>query len=757
MDEGDATLRHQFQVLQEQQQKKLMRMKQRQEGKTAKKDGSGSKSEEVQGGDSQMNGFGVQDDLGLKLSDPVTKNAMYQEHINEELSDNIRELKDETGRLYKLLSERDYEIRKLKKQREQDRLALGGGGVANENAATRIVELSKKSRELTAELESEKSKNRQLTRKVRDLEVEISRGAGTSRPRPPSPTEEQAAAVQAELKAGQDKLSQANAKMGEWRTQIASLKQELKVCHRVLSSEIGDNVNIQSLLNQPSGWKGRAQQILLLQTKVERLKSQANQVQGMRPGTEMSLEDQFMTMDITGDGLNMSSPLAAPVQRTSKLSIDEKQRNRVRQLEKEKREAKERVSNELKALEQDHARLKNKMDACKARNRVLSEEIKGLKQQVARCMDKGKHDDELIEALLKQQSQLKQSLDELNNKDQQSVEQRVRDNHSLHQHAQREANAMEQLRIIVMEKEKKVKALEEEIIEMRRQKQQMNGLDRPPSHQGFSLENRPPSSQGFVLNPAATPINRPPSSSGRRTRVLSNTSPVPPPSRQGARTLSQLSNRSGSRQSTGDTDLPPRGSPLRSIRPASTGSVASSYSHEAIDSLKLQCQELQSLSQAADVEREKLLELVAVLQKRFEETSTKAADSQNSLHELKQKNVWLEKQLGRAKMESGKGGKSSSALISNKSSTGLLGVEELLRDGIPISQDSVDSLQQRLAIQVDENDALKTALHSTLKAKEEDLKLYHQMMDQTKKVFLQGLRQFRQSSAGSSSTQQQSS
>ncbi|XP_054751621.2 coiled-coil domain-containing protein 13-like [Lytechinus pictus] len=751
MDEGDATLRQQFQVLQEQQQKKLMRMKQRQEGKVAKK-GASSKSEDVKGGEKQLNGFGVQDDLCLKLSDPVTKNTMFQEHMNEELSDNIRELKDETGRLYKLLSERDYEIRKLKKQREQDRLALGGGGVANENAATRIVELSKKSRELTSELESEKTKNRQLTRKVRDLEIEISRGAGSSKPRPPSPTEEQAAAVQAELKASQDKLSQANAKMGEYRTQIASMKQELKVCHKVLSNEIGDNVNIQSLLNQPSGWKGRAQQILLLQKKVERLKSQTNQVQNMRPDTELSLEDRFMTMDITGDGLGMS-PLSAPVQRTSKPSIDEKQRNRVRQLEKEKREAKERVSNDLKALEEDHARLKNKMDACKARNKVLSEEIKGLKQQVARCMDKGRHDDELIEALLKQQSQLKQSLDELGNKEKQNVEHQVREHHNLHQHAQREANAMEQLRIIVMEKEKKVKALEEEIIEMRRQKQQINGLDRPPSNQGFTLGNRPPSSQGFVLNPAATPINRPSSSNGRKTRIITNTSPAPPPSRQGSRTLSQMSNRSGSRQSIGDADLPPRGSPLRSVRPASTGSLASSYSHEAIDSLKLQCQELQSLSQAADVEREKLLELVAVLQKRLEESATKAADSQNNFHELKQKNVWLEKQLGRAKMESGKGGKTSSALIMNKSLTGLLGVEELLKDGIPISQGSIDSLQQRLAIQVDENDALKIALQSTLKAKEEDLKLYHQMMDQTKKVFLQGLRQFRQTS----STQQQSS
>lgn len=56
---------------------------------------------------------------------------------------------------------------------------------------------------------------------------------------------------------------------------------------------------------------------------------------------------------------------------------------------------------------------------------------------------------------------------------------------------------------------------------------------------------------------------------------------------------------------------------------------------------------------------------------------------------------------------------------------------------------------RRLAIQTDENDALKEALSSTLKAKEEDLKFYQEMMDQTKKIFLQGLRQFRQNSAPS--------
>ena len=55
----------------------------------------------------------------------------------------------------------------------------------------------------------------------------------------------------------------------------------------------------------------------------------------------------------------------------------------------------------------------------------------------------------------------------------------------------------------------------------------------------------------------------------------------------------------------------------------------------------------------------------------------------------------------------------------------------------------------RLGIQMDENDALKEALNSTLKAKEEDLKLYQELVEQTKKIFLQGLRQFRQGSAPS--------
>lgn len=83
-------------------------------------------------------------------------------------------MKDENGRLYKLLSERDFELRKLHKKLEIATITgVPPGGIAAEAASSKIVELSKKVRELTAELEAERTKVKQLARKCVDLQKEV--------------------------------------------------------------------------------------------------------------------------------------------------------------------------------------------------------------------------------------------------------------------------------------------------------------------------------------------------------------------------------------------------------------------------------------------------------------------------------------------------------------------------------------------------------------------------------------------------------
>ncbi|XP_051871411.1 coiled-coil domain-containing protein 13 [Pristis pectinata] len=707
--EGDADeqvtrgLRQQFQALQEQQQKRLEKM--------------------LAGRKQQVAGQAApdqQDDLNLQLvaAQPASTDitTCLLENENEQLQEQILELRNENGRLYKLLSERDFEIKYLKKKREEDRLALAGTtGMSSDVAATKIVEQSKRNRELTAENESHKSKIKQLSNKLQELEKELqaaltgnqtlSVNEGTGQNNKSSPSiQNESLSDSLDAKALQEKLSAANLKLVESRNQVLSIKQELKMAHKVLANEVGDEVNIQHLLNNKGSWRGRAQQILTLQKKIRDLESQIGLNTHKEQSSEHSIEEEMLGTS----GFR-------------RLSNQEKNVAYIRAMEKERKEALEKMTGDFEKLKKDHEDLKSKFDGSKARNKVLSTELKTLKSQVVTLLEKGKHDDELVDALLKQQKQMQEILVRVNeqeSKNKQNV------SLQLNSEAQKQDFLIGELRQMVTEREAKVKDLEEEIRQLLLKQQQETKV--LADQTVVNPTQRHPSSAPLDTN-SGQAIQDPLTADGEHSgRPIS------------ACLVSKM----------GHTLIE-----SAATRPCSGSAVGRTTSMDGIDvkALQLQCTEYKAFYQAAEVERDKLTELVTILQKRLKDSNNKMLEAEQKLQEQRRWSVTLEQQLGKAKLDVGRSHDVNK--LTNKNKTSLSGTTSRLCGSGDLSpgkpsalslETQIEELNTRLTIQLDENEALKTGLQSTLKAKEEDLKLYHDMLSQVKQVFLQALRQHKE-------------
>uniref|UniRef100_A0A803V775 Coiled-coil domain containing 13 n=1 Tax=Ficedula albicollis TaxID=59894 RepID=A0A803V775_FICAL len=226
----------QFKAYQEQQQRRLQNLVERKKEKQNSQKNTGSTKETVR----------ALSDLNLfKKGPPVKEDASksFLEAENEQLQNQLREVRDENCRLYKLVSEKDFEIKQLQKRVQEERLALSGvSGLAGDVAATKIVELAKKNREMTAEFESERARVKQLNHKVKELERELqaatdqihSLGGDAAGIKESTLKMLQGNLAESpEMKALQEKLSTANMKVTEYRNQLQNVKQELKLTQKV--------------------------------------------------------------------------------------------------------------------------------------------------------------------------------------------------------------------------------------------------------------------------------------------------------------------------------------------------------------------------------------------------------------------------------------------------------------------------------------------------------------------------------------------
>ncbi|XP_040519682.1 coiled-coil domain-containing protein 13 isoform X1 [Gallus gallus] len=707
---GNEHFKSQFKALQVQQQRRLQNLMERKKEKQNSQKGNNGNGKET---------FNIPTDLNLfETEQPVTEDGSKRllEVENEQLQDQLREVRDENCRLYKLVTEKDFEIKQLQKKIQEDRWAVSGtSGLAGDVAATKIVELAKKNREIIAETESEKAKVKQLNNKVKELERELQTavekihsfgGSDAGIKQSALKKTEENLAESPEVKALQEKLTTANFKVLEYRNQLQSAKQELKMTQKLLANEVGEDVNIHSLLTNSGSWRGRAQQILVLQSKVRELENQLGQNKNRTSLNEMDEEL-----------LALSDP--------RKLSVQEKNLLKIRSLEKERKEALEKLTMEHDALQKNHEEVKKNLDATKARNKVLCSEVKTLKGQIVTLLEKGKHDDELIDALLSQQKQMQEILKHLSQQDEKNKESQQLLGQHLNNEAQKQNCLIEQLRQMVAEREAKVKELEEEIGQL--------ALQKKSAHQGDNSGAvvTPPSAHSEDLHFSGL---KPPTSAGDQVGRIAS-----------ARTVSKMGHMLIESAATKPSLL------SSNITPGRLAGI------DSLDFKVLQTQitEHKALCQAAEVERDRLLELVTVLQKRVEEGSDKVLEAEKRLQEERRRCVILEQQLEKLQMDPGritstqkpplrsKTGQSAgqSRLSLNMGDRKELSAGQLSK--LPL-ESQIEELSTRLVIQLDENEALKAALETTVRKKEEDFKLYQDTMDQVKDIFLQAIRQQKQ-------------
>ncbi|KAM5291973.1 coiled-coil domain-containing protein 13 [Ctenodactylus gundi] len=699
--DSQGTLQLQFKAMQELQHRRLQRrMQKREKGPSPKSCAAGSEEAAAEG---------RPDGPGSLHSGEQNPTTTFQQSVLEaetqQLREELRETVDENGRLHKLLNERDFEIRHLKKKLEEDRLAFTGtAGVAGDIVATKIVELSKRNRMLMAESEAAKTRVKQLRRRVQELEGELqtalarlpakeATSAGARSPR----AQMEGRAVQPEspeVKALQDRLAATSLKMSDLRNQVQAVKQELRTAHKVLASEVGEDVSIPQLLAAPGTWRGRAQQILVLQSKVRELEKQLGQTRGRSAGA-------------AGDVL----PVHADAGR---LSAQERNLLRIRSLEKGRQEGWEKLAGERDALRKELEEGRTKYEGLRARNRVLAGEVKALRGQVATLAEKGRHDDELIDALVEQLKQLQEVLGSLSRQDTEARTSRHHLDQQARSEAQRSSNLVAQLRAMVAEREAKVRQLELEIGQLGAQYLQDKGLPEGHGGSGASLAHPSvPEEPGLATSPGSADDHAGRLGSARSVSSLGHTlveSALTRPSRPG-----------------------PHGTPPR---------FPDSQEQK---SWQAQVAEVRALWQAAEVERSRLTEFVTVLQKRVEESHCRLLRAEGRLQEERLRCVVLEQHLEKMRLEPGRaasrpraGQPASSSLPHAVASARKMASAQ--RSEVPVDF-RVEELTARLAIQAEENEALKATLGSALQGKEEDLRMYHETLGQVKGVFLQALRQ----------------
>ncbi|XP_065361169.1 coiled-coil domain-containing protein 13 [Calliphora vicina] len=275
---------------------------------------------------------------------------------SKKLKKKLNEIEEQNESLTKSINDKNNEILELRKSVNSLNEVLNSVPIdelrSNSSiASAKLLELSKKNRQLRAELEVTKNRLARKDQQVQKLEKDLQEKSQHNK----EYCEKQTSASIEEM---QSKLSAVKQKLFETRNKNVELNSQLKLAQKCLQQEIGENFNLNLLVGQgsSSNWRGRAQQILHLQQKVKELQDRLENKDQHEIDNGRNLE--FVT-----------SPLCCSA------SFGSIERPSVRKTEIQHRAKVDTLEKEIANLKSEMEEQRSKILALKVRNKTLNDEI----------------------------------------------------------------------------------------------------------------------------------------------------------------------------------------------------------------------------------------------------------------------------------------------------------------------------------------------------------------------------------------------
>ena len=326
----------------------------------------------------------------------------------------LQEFQAQSAGLQQQLKAKERELERYKRDVEMKALTGGiaespkGSAGSMDPRDAKIVELAKKNRAMSLTVQREKDNAARLQGELKRAnqalqQVQANPDAmrmGTQMPKGPNKEpwslekgqDPEEPDRKEEMKALKDRLKDANNRLNTQTVQVGQLKQELASVKRALVREIGEDVDLKTVVDGGAGWKGRAQQISLLKDKLRESKRALE-------ATRHNLENApTMTMAEMQAQAAASAALAAD----RGYALDEKNRKHLSEIGRDRRRETEELEAKVTQLQEQNAALKKKYDGASARVKNLEKDMKAMKGKVLLVLEKSGNDDKLIAALKQQ-------------------------------------------------------------------------------------------------------------------------------------------------------------------------------------------------------------------------------------------------------------------------------------------------------------------------------------------------------------------